>query len=136
MTTRITITQDGNSLLKWAIEDDDLAEQQVSAIVDVLNGNRPKRTRRRFTPEQLQEIADAWHAAPEGGRNKAVRDLLDVNSQDATNYISRCRAIGLIAPADRPVRPGRKMTSTVAEQSFDSQFGANIEALMARSFEK
>lgn len=135
VTTRITINHKGLSL-KWDIEDEDEADKTASTIVDILNGNRPTRPRRRFTQEQLQEIAKAWHAAPEGGRNKAIRELLDVTSQDATNYIHRCRAVGLIPPVERRTRGAKKYdTSTIAEQSFDDQFGADIVALMNRGAE-
>lgn len=135
MTTRINITQDGTNVLKWTIEDDDIAEKQVSDIVDILNGKRPTRPRRQFSRKQLQDIADAWHSAEEGERNKAIRDMLGVSSQDATNYISRCRALGLIEPSKRRRPASMRSEQTVAEVSFNNQFGAGIEAMMARGAE-
>lgn len=130
MTTRINITQDGTNVLKWTIEDHDLAEQQVNQIIGILNGKKLiKRRRRNLSPEELQQIADAWKSAPAGERNKAVRDLMGVSSQDAVNYVTRCRAKGLIEPSEYDVRRRRRSaateTVTVAEQSFDAQFGVS-----------
>lgn len=127
MTTRITINHDGMNL-KWDIDDETLASQATTAIVKMLNTKKVTSPRRKFTPEQLREIAAAWHAAPEGARNKAVRDLLGVNRQDATNYIHRCRAVGLIGPPARRQRP----SSTVPVEG-DNSFANEIEQIIAQS---
>ena len=99
VTTRLTITQDGVNILRWKFdEDDERTDQQISSIVDVLNGHHPTRPRRTLSPEYLQRVADAWNSAPDNKRNEAVRDALGITRQDATNYVGRCRAKGLIPP--------------------------------------
>lgn len=128
MSTRIAIDHRGTAL-NWEIDDDEMADRVVNAVIKAINPAEPEaRTRRKFTPEQLKEIADAWHAAPEGQRNKAVRDLLGVNRQNATNYIHRCRAVGLIAPP--AIRPRTFPTSTATVAPMSS-FAAEIEQIIA-----
>jgi hypothetical protein len=124
VTTRISIDHRGTTR-QWDIEDDAEADRAAAAVIRVLNPEitEAPRTRRKFTPEQLQEIADAWHAAPEGHRNKAVRDLLGTSRQNATNYIHRCRAVGLIAPTAGRGRPDRTATKAAS-------FSDEIERLL------
>jgi hypothetical protein len=119
-TTRISLDHKGTTL-KWEIEKGAEADRVADAVIKALTPVESPRTRRKFTRDQLQEIADAWHAAPEGQRNKAVRDLLGVSRQNATNYIHRCRAVGMIAPPSR--------SRSLPAQS--ATFSAEIERILA-----
>ena len=94
-----------------------------------------RKTRRRFTDAQYQEMADVWNAAPVGQRNKAVRDLLGVSRQDATNYISRCRIKGFIEPSENPLRhigmASTKNALLAEVEQNKNDFQAEIEQLMS-----
>lgn len=125
MTTCISLSHKGINL-NWNIDDETEAERVATGIIAIVNGQRTPKPRRRFTPEQLQEIADAHHAAPEGGTNRAIRELLGVSRQDATNYINRCRALGLIAPP----RKARPVEPTPAPVHVDS-FVAEVDQVLA-----
>lgn len=122
MTTRISVEHKGLSMA-WEFEDDDGHADQVAAtVIELLKdasgiAARPTpRKRRKMSTEDYQRVADAWKAAPEGARNKAVRDLLGTSRQNATNYIHRCRALGLLpyppSRSSRVVPPSGQDSST------------------------
>lgn len=153
MTTRITIDHKGLTMA-WELPDDSdqgetvvadimemlfleesaQADQVASAVGELLAATQqPPRKRRKMSTEDYQKVAEAWKSAPEGARNKAVRDLLNTSRQNATNYIHRCRALGLL-----PYPPSR--AERVAQLAADedapiplvpTSFAAEIDQILA-----
>lgn len=118
--TRINVDHKGMSL-SWEIEDEEQAEKAATTVIEMLSEATgtatPPRQRRHFTREEFEAIAQAYNTAPEGQRNRAIRDLMGVSRQNATNYINRCRALGLIAPS---ARSRRKKDETPTYSVFPS----------------
>lgn len=123
VTTRITIEQQ-NQTMSWEFDDGSTITADIIPLLTDASGTtpkKPKRNRRRLTEDDYRRVAEAWRQAPEGGRNKAVRELLDTNRQNATNYINRARKLGFLAPTTaRPIR-------AVQTESFR----AEIEQMLA-----
>lgn len=72
---------------------------------DALMG-RPRRERNnKVGPELLQRVADVHNAAPNGSKEHAIMQALDVSKSSARKYIAKARSAGLLPPV--PATDGR-----------------------------